>query len=188
MILGVVSAYGTMSDADSRYRVVIRGNDVSELRKGLEYYLKEEFRRAKESEEIMEELEELDLQPWEIDNYVSNAVKEGIESLSLCDSKKEIKDYDPYSGRGVISLLPLLTDYHVEIFEINKDSELSSCNEMTVITCYDKECMGESEFAHVERLGKPAKESAVTNLLKVLDCSVYYQENCRSIFKHVGEI
>lgn len=188
MILGVVSAYGTMSDADSRYRIVIRGNDESDLKGGIKYFLTKEFQRSKESEEIMEELEELDFQPWEIDNQISKAVKEGLKSLVPYDSKKEITDNDPYYNREIISLLPLLTDYHVEIFEIDKDSELSSCPEFVVMTGYDVECMGYSEFAHVERLGDPTQEPANPNLLKVLDFPICYQENVRNNFQPVGEI
>ena len=151
MILGVVSAYGSMSDADSRYRIVIRGNDVSELRKGLEYYLKKEFHRAKESKEIMEELEELDLQPWEIKNEVSKAVlselKDGLHVAKLDGERR------------VISLSSLLTDYHIEIRTIDKTSELASCPEMTIITAYGSECMGDAEFPDVIDLINPASET-----------------------------
>ena len=185
---------------------------MSELRKGLEHYLKKEFRRAKESEEIMEELEELDLQPWEIKNEVSKAVlselKDGLQVAKLDGERK------------VISLSSLLTDYHVEIRTIDKTSELANCLEMTVITAYGCECMGDAEFPDVIDLINPASETdeegnpikieyadnfhgkismrgselnnfllgSDSHILKVIDYPIYYQEDCKGIYKPTGEI
>ena len=216
MILGVVSAYGTMSDADSRYRVIIRGNDVSELRKGLEYYLKKEFRRAKESEEIMEELEELDLQPWEIKNEVSEAVRSELKDGSPVASFMKKLDGE----RKVITISSLLTDYHVEIRLIDKNSELTTCPEMIVMSAYSHECMGEAEFPDIIALINPASETdeegnpikvdytdnfhshismrgselnkfllgSDRHILKVIDYPIYYQEDCKGTYKPSGDI
>ena len=196
MILGVISAYGTMSEADSRYRMIIRGNDVSELRKGLEYYLKKEFQRAKESNEILEELEELDLQPWEIKNEISEAVGSQIkDGLPIAYVMKKLD-----GERIVISLSSLLTDYHVEIRTIDKTSELTSCHEMKVLTAYGSECMGEAEFPDIIALinpasetdeeGKPGKIDYIgdSHILKVIDYPIYYQEDCKCTYKPEGEI
>ena len=216
MILGVVSAYGTMSEPGSRYRVVIRGKDVSDLKKGLEYFLKKEFRRAMETEEIREELDNLDLQPWEINNEISKAVsselKDGIMEADF------MKNLD--GERKIISLPSLLTDYHVEIRMIDKPSELAFCKEMIVVTAYGHECMGEEEFPDIISLinpasetdeeGKPIKVDYIDNFhgrigmrgselnnfllgseshnLKVIDYPLYYHEDCQGTYKPTGEI
>ena len=155
MILGVVSAFGSMSEADSRYRVVIRGNEVSHLRKGLECFLEKEFQRAIETEDIMEELDNPDIQPLEIKNEISEAVSSEIkDGLGADHSMKKLD-----GERMVLSLPSLLTDYHVEIRIIDKTSEWATCPEMIVMTVYSQECMGNAEFPDTIALIDPASET-----------------------------
>lgn len=140
--LGVVSAYGTMTECDNRYRVLINAENAEEFDAKLKAFMCAEAVRAMTSREISDEIGPVD-------------PKRVYEALSGFTFPEE-------GGREVIEVPELCTDYHVEnpSLQTQADSDIdpSAWREAIVMTEYGMECCGPSEFPSVVAIYDPASE------------------------------
>ena len=141
-IIGVVSAYGAMTECDSRYRALIYAENAEEFNAKLKAFMCAETVRAMSAPEIAREI-----------GRVNPAkVYETLAEFSL-----------PEEGeREVIEVSELSTDYHVEnpafTSQEGVDVDPSSWKNAIVMTEYGMECFGPSEFPSVVALYDPASE------------------------------
>lgn len=142
--IAAVSSYGTVSFVAHRYRTLILYKDQADLRNKLSSFLRSQVMMATAFPDFIEELEEVD-------------INEGFESVD-----SELKDIfenriEPDS-RLVASILPILTDYHIELLgPLNEELRwLESANTAGLEAAFQEEgCPGEGEFLEVTRLYNP---------------------------------
>lgn len=142
-IIAVVSAYGTMTESDKRYMVLIHADNAEELKGKLQAFLCAETVRAMATPEIALELGPVD-------------PKKVYDALALFTFPENMGE------RSVISVPELSTDYHVENPEIlaqtSPDDDISAWREAIVMTDYGNECSGSSEFPSVVAIYDPNSE------------------------------
>lgn len=141
-IIGVVSAYGAMTECDNRYRALIYAENAEEFNAKLKAFMLEETVRAMSAPEIAREIGPV------------NPVKV-YEALAEFTFPEEGK-------REVMEVLELNTDYHVENPALTSqgdvDIDRSSWKNAIVMTEYGMECSGPSEFPSVVAIYDPASE------------------------------
>ena len=126
LILAVVSAYGIMSEPESRHLTVIKAGDAESLKASLMEFLRAEMKRALNDAEIMETLETL----------------EEESALAQVDlSEMSIEE----GGMDVVPVMDLSTDYHLEYAVYENNPGLADAEEFVVMV--EKE--GPDEFASV---------------------------------------
>lgn len=130
VLLAVVSAYGAMSEPDSRYRIIIKPTDRADLEAKFRKYIESEINRALGDEEIMDTLEELD--PEEVMECLD------LSELSMCAD-----------ARDVIAVMGLGTDYHLEYVKVTTDAVDADAEEFIVMTGCGYEGCGPAEFPEV---------------------------------------
>lgn len=141
-IIGVVSAYGAMTECDNRYRVLIHAESAEEFDAKLKAFLCSETVRAMTIPEIVSELGQVS--PGKVYESVAGFV------------------FPEEGEREVIEVPELSTDYHVENPSLDSQAEEeidpSGWRRAIVMTEYGTECYGPSEFPSVTAIYDPASE------------------------------
>ena len=141
-IIGVVSAYGAMTECDNRYRALIYAENAEEFNSKLKAFMCAVTVRAMSTPEIARKI-----------GRVNPAkVYEALAEFTL-----------PEEGeREVIEVSELCTDYHVENIAFTSqegvDIDPSSWKNAIVMTEYGMECFGPSEFPSVVAIYDAASE------------------------------
>lgn len=141
-LIGVVSAYGTMTECDNRYRVLIHAENADEFDAKLKAYMCAETVRAMTTREISDEIGQ-------------------INPAKVCEAL--IGFTFPEEGeREVMEVPELCTDYHVENpslqTQADPDIDPSEWRQAIVMTEYGMECFGPSEFPSVVAIYDPVDE------------------------------
>ena len=145
--IDVVSSYGTVTFVSKRYRILILYKDSIDLKNKLETYLRTQVMLASTYPQFIEELEVVDINDGF--NKISRELDEVFETQFGDDS------------RLVATILPILTDYHIELLgAVTKELKwLESETEAGIEASYMEEgCIGEGEFLSINRLFKPANK------------------------------
>lgn len=140
--IGIISAYGPMTESDSRYRVLIHAESAEEFDAKLKAFMCAETVRAMTTREI----------------------SRGIGQVNPARVYEALRGFTfPEEGeREVIEVSELSTYYHVENpslqTQADADIDPSAWREAIVMTEYGMECFGQSEFPSVEAIYDPASE------------------------------
>ena len=150
--LAIISSYGTLSDPSHRYCKAILFSDKATFCNLFSDYLKSLAEKAKEDEQIMEELEEIDLLKAE------NEIIEGIQEINP-DLERILKTEEA-DRRLMVTVPELLTDWHIEIFGPEKtDSYPVKDNKIGVLACDKLEgCGPGGEFMEVVQIVSPDED------------------------------
>lgn len=143
-MIAVVSAYGIMTESDSRYRMVIFARDEEEFDAKLKAFMCAETVRAMSTPELAVELGHVD----------AAKVYAALDGYTIPREEGE---------REVIEVPELCTDYHLENVPLitpgGEYVDPSGWKSAIVMTEYDMECFGPSEFPNVMAIYDPASET-----------------------------
>lgn len=142
-IIGIVSAYGAMTESDNRYRVLIHAESGEEFNAKFKAFMLGETVRAMTTPEISHDLGTVD----------AKKVFEALAQFTFPEGEGE---------RTILTVPELCTDYHIENPEIpakaSPEDDFSAWREAIVMADYGMECCGPSEFPSVVAIYDPVSE------------------------------
>ena len=163
MFLAVISSYGTLSDPSHRYCAALMFSDKDTFFNLLSHYLKAQIEKAKENEEVMEELEEIYGPKAEME------IEEGIEEIKpALDSlmNNNGANNEESERRLIVTVPELLTDWHIEIFGSEKiEAYPVKDNKIGVLASDIVEgCGPGGEFLEVVQIVSPDEDDEIAEL------------------------